>query len=383
MRISRPIKLGAALAAASLPYLSVADICEAEYPEYLLVYKPEDLEIIGRDCTTIIGDLGFNDTWSGPFILPGVENITGTIRVERWQQGRVRQPNVTRVELPDLKYIYEMDFLFSPAVNVSAPKLESARGIWLGQEAHGSEAHFPALREVEWLGFRGNYSRTEVPVLKRADYLDICSFGNNCGFGVDEGPGPSIIDPLKITLPALESVGELIIGGKTASISAPKLTNVSESAKFQLPDSAASLDFPELNHVAHSLEVEGAIARIHVPSLHNTTASVKVSSTTPLNISLPLAGNPRFLGFFGEIAGLSLPNLTDFQNLQIHSDLPLDCGPLDEKFEPIVEEIVETEWAREGRYQCNSTALGGGSRAMKPVFAGVVAAGIGAGLVLW
>ncbi len=139
--------------------VSLAEICEAEYPEYLLVYKPEDLEIIGRNCTTIIGDLGVNETWSGPFILPGVENITGTIRVEHWQQGRARQANMTRVELPDLKYIYQMDLLFSPAVNVSAPKLESARGIWLGQEAHGSEAHFPALREVETLTFTGNYSR--------------------------------------------------------------------------------------------------------------------------------------------------------------------------------------------------------------------------------
>lgn len=80
---------------------------------------------------------------------------------------------------------------------------------------------------------------------------------------------------------------------------------------------------------------------------------------------------------------LSLPNLTDFQKLQIHSDLPLDCAPLDDQFEPIVAEIVETEWAREGRYQCNSTAPSSGSTAMKPGLAGVVAAGMGAGLVLW
>lgn len=55
-----------------------------------------------------------------------------------------------------------------------------------------------------------------MPVLKHADYLSICSFGNNCGVGVDEEPGRSIVDPLNITLPALESVGELSIGGKTA-----------------------------------------------------------------------------------------------------------------------------------------------------------------------
>jgi hypothetical protein len=78
---------------------------------------------------------------------------------------------VTRVELPDLKYIYQMDFLFLPAINISAPKLESARGIWLGQESHGSEAHFPALREVEMLGFTGNYSRLEQ-ILDQQDQIE-------------------------------------------------------------------------------------------------------------------------------------------------------------------------------------------------------------------
>lgn len=51
------------------------------------------------------------------------------------------------------------------------------------------------------------------------------------------------------------------------SISASKLTNVSKSAEFQLPESAASLDFPELDHVGHSFEVEGAISRSVVPYL--------------------------------------------------------------------------------------------------------------------
>ncbi|KAL3459725.1 hypothetical protein BJX64DRAFT_278958 [Aspergillus heterothallicus] len=379
MRISITIKMGAALAAASLPYPSSAETCEAGY---LLVHKPSDLEIIGRDCTTIIGDLGFNDTWSGPFILPGVENITGTIRVEHWQQGRVRQPNVTRVELPDLRYIYQMDFLFLPAINVSAPKLESARGIWLGQESHDSEAHFPALREVEMLGFTGNYSSVEVPVLERAETLSICSFANNCGRGDNEERGPSIIDPLNITLPSLEFVKDLFIGGKTASISAPKLATVNSSAEFQLPESPASLDLPALNHVGNSFEAEGSVSSIHLPSLQNTTASVKVSSTAPLSVSLPLAGNPRFLGFFGAIEGISLPNLTNFQKLQIHSDLPLDCGPLDKRFEPIAAKIAESEGAGRGRYQCSSTTTNDGTSATRPVFTGVVAAVMVAGLAL-
>jgi hypothetical protein len=55
-----------------------------------------------------------------------------------------------------------------------------------------------------------------VPVLERAETLSICSFANNCGRGDNEERGQSIIDPLNITLPSLEFVEDLFIGGKTA-----------------------------------------------------------------------------------------------------------------------------------------------------------------------
>ncbi|KAL4930132.1 uncharacterized protein BDV17DRAFT_290114 [Aspergillus undulatus] len=93
-------------------------------------------------------------------------------------------------------------------------------------------------------------------------------------------------------------------------------------------------------------------------SFYNTTSSVKISSTTALNVSIPLIGNPSFLGFFGAIEGLALPNLKEFGKLQVYSDIRLDCEPLDETFEPIVAEVVETESAREDRYHCKSAAVG-------------------------
>jgi hypothetical protein len=74
--------------------------------------------------------------------------------------------------------------------------------------------------------------------------------------------------------------------------------------------------------------------------------------------------------------------LTNFQKLQIHSDLPLDCGPLDERFEPIAAEIAESEGAGRGRYQCSSTTTNDGTSATRPVFTGVVAAVMVAGLAL-
>jgi hypothetical protein len=79
---------------------------------------------------------------------------------------------------------------------------------------------------------------------------------------------------------------------------------------------------------------------------------------------------------------LTLPNLTSFQKLQIHSEMPLDCVSLDERFEPIAAEIAESEGAGRGRYQCSSIATNDGTSATRPVFNGVVAAAMVAGLAL-
>lgn len=79
-----------------------------------------------------------------------------------WEQESIanRQVQVTQVSLPDLKYIDSLELMFSAGlVNASAPKLEIAKGIWVTQVPEESEAHFPVLREVDYLVFKGNYSR--------------------------------------------------------------------------------------------------------------------------------------------------------------------------------------------------------------------------------
>ncbi|KAL4765143.1 uncharacterized protein BDW70DRAFT_128555 [Aspergillus foveolatus] len=328
MQITKIIRLGAALAAASLPVLSLAQNQTCEGP--LVVSAQEHLDIIGRDCTTIVGDLRFNETYTGPFVLRNVQNITGSLMAVLWEQESIanRQVQVTQVSLPDLKYINKLDFMFSAAlVNVSAPKLEMAKGVWMTQVPEESEAHFPVLRDVDYLVFNGNYSRIEVPGLRNVTgFLEI-EHGNNTNN-----------HPLNVSLASLEYVNRFVASGKT---------------------SPASLSFPALSSVGEKLEVDGAIARIDMPSLRNTESKITIKSTTPLNISLPLESWPQFLGFFGAIEQLSLPNIEGFVRVRIESNLPLDCAALDRFFEPIVANITDVKWETQNIYHCSSTAVDG------------------------
>ncbi|KAL3436413.1 hypothetical protein BDV09DRAFT_194072 [Aspergillus tetrazonus] len=291
MQMRKIIRLGAALVAVSVPVVSQAQnqTCEGT----LVISAQEHLDIIGRDCTTIVGDLRFNKTYTGPFILRNVQNITGSLKAVFWEQESIanRQVQVTQVSLPDLKYIDSLELMFSASlVNVSAPKLEIAKGIWVTQVPEESEAHFPVLREVDYLVFKGNYSRIEVPGLRNVTGLLHLEHGNNTNN-----------HPLNISLLSLEYVDRFNVSGKTASISAPKLETMSDSVMLTLPESPASLSFPALSSVREELEIDGAIARIDMPSLRNTESRITIKSTTPLNISLPLQSWPQFLGFFGAI----------------------------------------------------------------------------------
>ncbi|KAL4996441.1 hypothetical protein BDV10DRAFT_172134 [Aspergillus recurvatus] len=354
MQITKIIRLGVALAAASLPVVSQAQNQTCEGP--LVVSAQEHLDIIGRDCTTIVGDLRFNETYTGPFVLRNVQNITGSLMAVLWEQESIanRQVQVTQVSLPDLKYINKLDFLFSAALaNVSAPRLETAKGVWMTQVPEDSEAHFPVLRDVDYLAFRGNYSRIEVAGLRNVTgHLEI-EHGNNTNN-----------HPLNVSLPSLEYVNRFVVSGQTVGISAPKLETVNDYAMLTLPESPASLSFPALSSVREELEIDGAIARIDMPSLRNTESRITIKSTTPLNISLLLESWPQFLGFFGAIEQLSLPNIEGFNRVRIESDLPLDCAALDRFFEPIVANITDVEWETQSIYHCSSTA-GDGSGAVQ------------------
>ncbi|KAL4968480.1 uncharacterized protein BDV14DRAFT_167133 [Aspergillus stella-maris] len=370
-------KQSAALAALSLPFLtlvSAREVCEGN----LVISAQEHLDIIGRDCRTIVGYLGFNQSYTGSFELRGVENITGAIAPTDYGKPFLeRQLQVTEVSLPDMKHIGELDFLLAAQLhNVSAPNLETAEMIWLSEVADGCVVDFPKLRELDYLTFRGNYSRLEVPELRNVT--------SNLRIEDVKITNDGLLD---VSLPSLESTWLFNVTGQTTGVSALKLKTVGDSLTVTLHESPASLSLPALESVGSELDINGAIASLDLGSLLNTEATITIDTATPLNISLPLKSWPSFLGFFGAIEGLSLPNIEGFNRVRIESELPLDCAALDEFFEPIVANITDVKWEVQNRYSCNSTAVNE-SGAYRPRIAGTagavpVAMAMVVGLLLW
>ncbi|KAL3444272.1 hypothetical protein BJX65DRAFT_311050 [Aspergillus insuetus] len=68
-----------------------------------------------------------------------------------------------------------------------------------------------------------------------------------------------------------------------------------------LPKSPVSVSFLMLESLNGSLEVEGAIQSIDLPSLLNTSETISIVTSHPLNLSLPLVSSSGYIKLFGEL----------------------------------------------------------------------------------
>ncbi|KAL2867732.1 uncharacterized protein BJX67DRAFT_352163 [Aspergillus lucknowensis] len=370
--------LVAILATSTLPLGSLAQECGP----ILYVASQDDLDNISRDCPTVNGAIVINGTYSGPFVLSGVTNITRSIRGD-WSSYEPL-PQIPLVELRDLQHIETIYFPRLAASNFSAPNLETANSVTLGQQNYGSEVRLPALKYTGDLQVEGNYSRVILDSLQTVDeFLNICSIPF-----CDEDYGQSTIeDPLNITLPSLISAARLNIVGKTSSISAPKLASITQISKepprisLTLPQTPASISFPMLYFMEGDFEARGAIAGVDLSSLFNTSLDVIIETSYPLNVSLPLTESSGYVGLSGQIESVDVPNLRTISLFNVDSDLPVDCGPLEDRF--------NTDSLPSGSYfSCHSTfqpgrRLSTGVKAAIGVVVGIVGGAILIGLPYW
>ncbi|KAL4862578.1 hypothetical protein BDV12DRAFT_190342 [Aspergillus spectabilis] len=328
--------LGVALTIASLPTLSVAQGCDRD----VYVSRQDDLDIIGRNCSSIDGTLFINGTYSGPFVLNGITNITGAIRVAWWDD--VSTPQIPSIELPDLQ--------------------ESISRLKLGQAKYESEAHFDSLKQADLITLVGNYSRYSTPTkldIIHANSPTILLICTNTGCGDDDG-SITTPDPLNVTLPSLTSTPELVVVGKVSSLSLPELITVNSRIALTLRDTTTSVSLPKLVSPDARIEIRGAISSIDMPSLESMENGLRIDTTHPLNISLPLERVP-YLGLGGSFASVDLPDLYDFRTFEIRSTLPLDCGPLDDVFNDIAAERGDNGHAPRRHYSCESAPENKGS----------------------
>ncbi|KAL4804648.1 hypothetical protein BDV18DRAFT_142294 [Aspergillus unguis] len=369
---------------ASLPLGCLAQTFNCSESAYIT--SQEDLDALGRDCSTLDGSVYISGTYTGPFTLSGMRNITGSLKAASLYDASI--PQIEHMELPGLEILGgTIDLPNLVANNFSAPLLQSAWGVYLGQEAHGSEVHFPSLMTVDQ-GVRliGNYSKINLDSLQTVtNSLVVCSVP-------DCAPG-SAINQVDLSLPALTSVGGLDIVLKTSSISMPALTALENfdlvypMMEIQALDTPASISMPKFENLIGMMKLSGELSSIDLSSLLRANQTISVDTSHPLNVSLPLQAGVT-LTFEGAIEEVHLPALTTFRTLHINSSLPLDCREIDDTFNKIKDDINSESGYPVG-YSCKSSreypsGLSTGAKA--GIGVGVGVAGlvvIGAGLWWW
>jgi hypothetical protein len=117
----------------------------------LRVNSPEQLDVFGDDCTTVVGHILIESDYSGDFVLNGVSEFKGNISAPLSGYG----DKLNAFEMLDLTTI---DAIFVPkVVNVRLPSLVHAGNIYLEQSSAG-EVDLGSLVEAGHVGLRGDWT---------------------------------------------------------------------------------------------------------------------------------------------------------------------------------------------------------------------------------
>jgi hypothetical protein len=116
---------------------------------WLEVKTPQQLHQF-EGCTTIIGTLKIVHSWTGPFFLPGVKNITGML-------GAIGA--VSSIELPDLEYAEKVLLLEQyPVKRLLLPRLKHVEKLYMYQRK-GFSFDLGALESAGEIRMDGPWSK--------------------------------------------------------------------------------------------------------------------------------------------------------------------------------------------------------------------------------
>lgn len=115
-----------------------------------------------QGCTTLNGDIIVANSYSGSLVLDGLENLNGTLDVTGENDVTTLNPmtpNLTSIELPDLRYADSIWIQRVPALtSVSAPKATLITSLISNGTASAS-FDFSALEKALSIDLIGNYTR--------------------------------------------------------------------------------------------------------------------------------------------------------------------------------------------------------------------------------
>ncbi|EIT81586.1 hypothetical protein AO1008_00578 [Aspergillus oryzae 100-8] len=313
---------------------ALAQICTPEwgYEGYsYIINNQSDLDEIAAKCATINGSIAMSYNYTGAFHLPNIRNITKGFKWFTILAVSMDDPKPTSINLPDLEFLGGSIWFNSlPTLkSFTAPKLKTVGSKALIDVTQ--ELDLRSLVESEYLSVRGDATSVRLDSLRQVrEQIQICNSdecnSNNSSHGT-----------LDLSLPALHDVGHLLLQGRFSSLDTPKLTNISGfgSGSYSIllrseEGPEIDLSFPELKYIQDdSLWLEGSIGSLSMPSLTNLTAWLYVKTYHRLDINLPFeeAGT---MTLAGNISSVQLPNLKSVGQLQVNTDVSLDCKSLEE-----------------------------------------------------
>ncbi|KAL2828123.1 hypothetical protein BJY01DRAFT_228638 [Aspergillus pseudoustus] len=337
------ITLAAALSIWNLPLGTKAAECEttsendAETGEKILrVSSQEQLDVIGDDCTTLVGHILIESDYTGDFVLNGVSEVKGNISAPLGGYG----DKLGAFELLDLTTI---DAIFLPkVVTVRLPSLEHAGSIYLEQSDVG-EADLGSLTDAGHIQVVGDWTSINLGSLQRATQIDV---SGTYTWDVPENEEPVNI---KIDLPALESANYVGVSGLFESLSLPQLTTIGEQETgidypiktwddgrpFQyvtgrpgLRISSANhlpIEVPELDFLNGGLQVYGNVTTFRLPSLGKSDVDIEFNTDTHVEIFSTIEST-GYLWLWGNVGSIELPNIEHVDSISIAYGDRLPCN---------------------------------------------------------
>jgi hypothetical protein len=119
------------------------------------ISSQEDLDALQSDCTILLSVYTIMPEFSGPFVLPGIVNIS---KLSTGSDGSREPINVPSIEMPDLVYAKDL-FLhrLDSLETFSVPKLASLGWATVDIPSHIDTFEMPALEEsVGGMSLMGN-----------------------------------------------------------------------------------------------------------------------------------------------------------------------------------------------------------------------------------
>ncbi|KAE8347056.1 hypothetical protein BDV24DRAFT_53417 [Aspergillus arachidicola] len=317
--------------------VATARLCRGSFK----VTRSEDVKSLFQGCTHVRGDITITDTYSGALILPSLKTIDGKLDVQyitsRPGTGNSTATQVTSLELPDTQSIKNVAIAnITTLKTISMPRLESVSHFAIYQHGFTTDTlDLRSLREASYFYLAGGFSSVNVDSLRNvSQFLDI--YGPGVG-AEREDTGK----PLQLTFPSLVYAYRLLVEGRISKISMPKLEflgrdhrdgGYSDDVMIRTKENPGSFSFPSLKNLTGSFSVYGPIKSLDVSSLQSSTVYMKLGTTSPLNLTLPLRK-------LTSITFVKFPFLKDFESIDIHSTLPVGCKSFTTQMEEISQSL--------------------------------------------